>query len=563
MLFSRVYNWIKYKTLPPSVLFLNRLFVERDSKHRRATSNLGLTFRNSKWSTYARVNINLNTKKNYVNWVARLLFSTVVIVFLMSFIHHYVYALPSSFHTIKWFILDADIYLKALAASSLVCTIQSIFSSAQSVLVFNLFGVVKAQTVSAPHTPKLSIPSRLHKPLLYSWAVSGLDDISKDQLFECIETPNRYLGLYKSLYLVTKGLTLELSSLIKLRSTFTQLTRSSSYQITNILSDTAISTKFFTPLVEYSIFNTSSSSSLDRSVVVQNWSLDAVNTELLLSKTDVANPSGFFYTSELSYLDLNTMSSNFPELVALDNSLTSQTSIIRWHRWLYKYNILHRSSIKAGLHVNSTLKLLSSGFYDSSLTTRNIWASSLVGNDAPSNTPLSSLYESLYGDYNNTWSSSQPSLSRTAPFYNAPNMTFLTSYTQSYYWYIQRFSQLNTLGEIYSTSLPQLSKPVGWTTTDHADSLRAAELTNSVQSLSTLMDTPSPFRLNVSSRPTVLITTGIDSRDVYLNYTDNSLLSKARLEVLTNIAKNSSHTSSVVYRPEPLHSTSVPNFCEL
>ena len=57
MLFSRVYNWIKYKTLPPSVLFLNRLFVERDSKHRCVLSNLGLTFRNSKWSMYARTNV--------------------------------------------------------------------------------------------------------------------------------------------------------------------------------------------------------------------------------------------------------------------------------------------------------------------------------------------------------------------------------------------------------------------------------------------------------------------------------------------------------------------------
>jgi hypothetical protein len=49
MLFQRLYNWIKYKTLPSSFLFKNRLFIERDSKHRRVLSNFGLSFRNSKW----------------------------------------------------------------------------------------------------------------------------------------------------------------------------------------------------------------------------------------------------------------------------------------------------------------------------------------------------------------------------------------------------------------------------------------------------------------------------------------------------------------------------------
>ena len=52
-MFKRLYNWLKLKTLPSSILFKNRLFVERDSKHRRIMSNFGLTFRNSKWSEYA------------------------------------------------------------------------------------------------------------------------------------------------------------------------------------------------------------------------------------------------------------------------------------------------------------------------------------------------------------------------------------------------------------------------------------------------------------------------------------------------------------------------------
>lgn len=52
MLFKQFYTWIKYKTLPPSFLFKNRLFVERDSKRTRVLNNLGLTFRNERWTNW-------------------------------------------------------------------------------------------------------------------------------------------------------------------------------------------------------------------------------------------------------------------------------------------------------------------------------------------------------------------------------------------------------------------------------------------------------------------------------------------------------------------------------
>lgn len=52
MLFKHLYTWIKYKTLPPSFLFKNRFFVERDSKHLRIMNNIGLVFRNERWTNW-------------------------------------------------------------------------------------------------------------------------------------------------------------------------------------------------------------------------------------------------------------------------------------------------------------------------------------------------------------------------------------------------------------------------------------------------------------------------------------------------------------------------------
>lgn len=52
MLFKHLYTWIKYKTLPPSFLFKNRFFVERDSKRLRIMNNVGLVFRNERWTNW-------------------------------------------------------------------------------------------------------------------------------------------------------------------------------------------------------------------------------------------------------------------------------------------------------------------------------------------------------------------------------------------------------------------------------------------------------------------------------------------------------------------------------
>ena len=59
MPFKQFYTWIKYKTLPPSFLAKNRFFVERDSKKLRIFNNIGLTFRNERWT---------NWESSHVDW---------------------------------------------------------------------------------------------------------------------------------------------------------------------------------------------------------------------------------------------------------------------------------------------------------------------------------------------------------------------------------------------------------------------------------------------------------------------------------------------------------------
>ena len=111
MLFKRLFNWIKYKTLPPSVLFNNRLFVERDSKTRRVTSNLGLTFRNSKWANYARTDIPTNAKQSYITFCKTLLIVVVTTLLLTCYTKFYMTTLAYNNSLFAfWWVKDTGSY---------------------------------------------------------------------------------------------------------------------------------------------------------------------------------------------------------------------------------------------------------------------------------------------------------------------------------------------------------------------------------------------------------------------------------------------------------------------
>jgi hypothetical protein len=92
LLFQRLYNLIKYKTIPSSFLFKNRLFIERDSKHRRVTSNFGLNFKNSKWLNYEVYNIKLHFKNNYFKFIFWIIFFFIFILFIKNFNQYYMFS---------------------------------------------------------------------------------------------------------------------------------------------------------------------------------------------------------------------------------------------------------------------------------------------------------------------------------------------------------------------------------------------------------------------------------------------------------------------------------------
>lgn len=57
--------------------------------------------------------------------------------------------------------------------------------------------------------------------------------------------------------------------------------------------------------------------------------------------------------------------------------LETQLNWVRSSKWIYRYSLLHRRNVKASHQNTLTKRLITSGFYDSSLETSNIQVTSL------------------------------------------------------------------------------------------------------------------------------------------------------------------------------------------
>jgi len=553
MLFSRVYNWIKYKTLPPSVLFLNRLFVERDSKHRRVTSNLGLTFRSSKWSTYARVNVNLNSKTSYSQMVVKSLLIGLLLLSLYSFSSYYNTTPLSSYgYPLVWFLFDADLYLKVIFSSSLFCTLQLMMSSLQNKLLgsFSLPNVTE-HSLSQPAAIPAQLPKRLHKSVLYAWLTSNPLTADASQMFSVLEnssSSNTSLEITQRLYQLSNLLSKSNQSSISTGSLFRKLESEALSEVSryatlssNVHSSAALDYLLLSPqrdLATPPYFNECS-----------YWSLDSIQRELGTSPETLKTLEGLFYSTNFSYSKLNNLSSSLSEMGNLRYSVEDQLSTIRWQRWLYKYNILHRASLKNTMYLTSAKKLLSSGFYDSSLLTNNIWASSTLGTSAQTQDMVQSLTQAIYGDFSRVNSTLNTHMAPNSGFYNSALLGSLGFYELSYHWFIQRFYQLNTLNSNGVVSLPSLRSPTASLLSGNIYQYESSKLNLSLGISESLTYGGSILDSTPLSNYAGSTVASFSDSDVYLQYGDYTTFSKQKVEIIRNLTSNSTSSSLTSYSP--------------
>ena len=224
---------------------------------------------------------------------------------------------------------------------------------------------------------------------------------------------------------------------------------------------------------------------------------------------------------------------------------------------MYKYNLLHRASVRNSLYITSAKKFIGSGFYNKNLGVRNVWASSTFST-LSSNQPLTSgLHSALYGD--SSLLDSRGGLSHSSPFHNKATLASLSFYESSYHWSLQRFYQFSSLpanGAVFGRSLSAtpsyLKTSSGYT---NAQNEFSAALTSTARLYSA---GPSSLTLNLSS--TLSEVSSSPYSDTHLDYSAHALFNKERLEALQNLAKNRTSSSVLTHNHSFVKSPSLPTY---
>ena len=445
--------------------------------------------------------------------------------------------------------MDSNLYLQVTTISGLLYLLQLSIDTLHQKLISIYFGSsTYLEQVSNPNATVLQIPKRLHKPLLYSLVQQSTSSDLLEKLLETNSTPqSRLTDLHflRSLYYTTylTKLLLNPTPIIRLVDS---LSRSNSSLVTNLptfLNNVAKLRKpsLDTIALDYILFKSGGSLTPLRTCSTLRWNLSHSHTTNMSGLESLSSVQGLFYLPSVNQTKLHSLTSSYPELSPLNSSLEEQTRVIRWDKWLYKYSLLHRSSLKTGFYLNLFKSSLGSGFYNQDIGTRNLWLPSSLSSTSTNLNPsyAGSLTTHLYG------CSADLSLNLSLPspfsFYNKANLTPLSFYESSYYWALRRFYSLNSSN---SNQLHYKPFPNG-TSWNSLIAYNSYTTSATRHNLNLLKDFTSLVSQSTLSTPSSLVSPSQTSfeaaiTDPYLAYSSQSFFSKERLELLHNVTSNRS-----------------------
>lgn len=472
MLFQRLYNWIKYKTLPPSFLFKNRLFIERDSKHKRILNNFGLIFRSSKWSSYETYNIKINFKNQYYYYFLFLFLSLVLFLFLSLNSFYYLQSQVLNYLSFFfWVNLDSFDYYISFFIWSFYIFFYNFLNLIYSFFFFNNFSLnfsfKKKQNLNAKK--EIFLSKQDLNWVLYSWLTNNNSNSSFDlKNFYLIEKlfdseinkkwwNNNYdffIKLYKLNYFFNL-LSLN-SNVFFLKNKINNVKNASIFKNNNDLlfylnnsSYLYLYNKFifWHCLSNYKnyFYYKNSKNQTNRF----EWNLYNFNNEIENYKYLLFFKNGFFYFDNFNQLILNFFSFNFFEFFNFNALIENQNKAAKWNRWLYRYSILHRKILKNSHKLTLTKKLINSGFYSNELFSKNLWNSEHLSRYVDKKNLFSSFfnlyYENFFFSKNNINAHSFKLISVSNNFNQTNSLNFLNFYENSYFWFLKRFYFFNTI----------------------------------------------------------------------------------------------------------------------
>ena len=273
------------------------------------------------------------------------------------------------------------------------------------------------------------------------------------------------------------------------------------------------------------------------------WNLYNFSNEINSNSLFLKNKIGFFFINDVNYEKLSNFLFSFNELWIINSSLKNQLNSSKWNRWLYRYSILHRKILKNSHKITLSKKLINSGFYDSNLFNKNIWASEHFSNIKSLET-LNSFFNIYYG---NVFNLNLPQFLNYKMLENNTNqkvsLNFLNFYENSYFWYLKRFYLLNTIPSnfIKSSSMTKSqnfkfsNSLTNYDNFNHYKSLLSYSLKSSFINLKSFKYSNNLLSLNNtyfnSSQDKKFHNNFYDFKDIYVLNNEVDLLSKDNLNL--------------------------------
>lgn len=554
MLFKNIYIWVKYKTLPPSILFKNRLFIERDTRSKRLMNNFGWLFRSSKWGTRQTPNILVKFKSLYLKYVlffCYFVFSAILFVFLVKYFYFYFFFKSLLF--ILWLNIDILVYISSYFIWLFYINFHYFI---KFIYMFLFYKPVSVERWSAPQPTFNNFVNNKnynfldYKTLIYFWLNSDNSYLYNTRyskyILKNLFDSNLNINFWNDNFIFIKYI-YKINFYINLLN-FNYYT---SLFNTNEQNTTYFNHHFYKLyFLSQTKSNKSQFSSNFKSALVNfnhNYNLQAIfcnNSNSLLYINSIDN---HFYYANFNFFNLLNYTQSIPELFALDNSLFQSLNSFRWFRWLYRYSLVHRTSMLFTNQLKSPITNIS-GFLQSNNLSNNLWFNNNLFLDKYN---VSNFYNALYSDLFFNSISNYNNVSKTLSV--KKNLLNLSKLSNSYLWYIKRFNITNTLplqnihftklGSIPNTNIKNKLNPLN-STNFNASRLYYLTLFNDF--LFFKKPTTSAWIPNSSNLHVKTVVLNYDSADLYstdyltnlITYTSNLYFSKNQNTIYTYLLDN-------------------------
>lgn len=561
MLFQRIFNWIKYKTLPSSFLFRNRLFVERDSKHRRIFSNFGSHFKGSKWSFYLSYSIKTLFKDKYAKYTIKFLIYALAFTAFFFYNKYYIkMPILNSFFYVIWSCADCSYYYLTFVSWWIFVGFVNINNFFFSGFTFNNFSrkssssflkrpfsdfdlpeesAYKKKLISREdidyysnlwvNTTKI-LPQKIIVGEMFSQNTKSADWLKKYNFFKFnflfTDFTNKINDQIVS-YRVNRKLNKILQENCagdykKLDQYISQTDLYQNHLVTCLLFFFKKETYFDKASKRFN-----STRHLDQK---NNWNLYSISNQQKRAPLGRRNKLGSFFFKQSTQKEILDFIMNSDEFKTAESDIKNNLKGSKFQRWLYRYSVLHRKSLKFTNKILAGKKNSSRAAYLSSFYNKNFWKNI---NETPAKTSFAYSVTSNIDKNNqinffnfNSFPQNEKRESQTASFYESSYLWLMKKF------YFFNYSRSNAVKTIFSK--PTDTFLVGLTAKQKNFKVHLYLLQNlnrSALSALNLYDLSSDFDDydSVEIKLTGIIQKSVFFKDFYISFTDSTLLNNETL----------------------------------